>query len=132
MQSKRHDGSSSLPKLLGFVVAFLQIVSCQATWDHQKAWVAKLPCGPLRPYFPASSTSFWISSLRGEFTHEDGATKLSLSILGVQNETLFDCQQLDIAALNESLGFQTLGYPVGRVESFNATCPLPITDDLTP
>lgn len=99
-------------------------------WD---AWVRQYPCdGSSYWNIEPAVTPFWITSIRGKFAHLEGSTQLSISILAVTNTSLFDCNQLDLTTLRRSLGFQILGKPTGKIARFNRTCPLPITDDLTP
>ncbi|OGM44070.1 hypothetical protein ABOM_007299 [Aspergillus bombycis] len=101
------------------------VLGCQA------AWVRKYPCDSSRSSVSGESP-FWIDSLRGSFDTFDGSTSLSLSILGVHNESQFTCNDLNLTGLDTELRFHVLGFPVGKVEHFQSQCPLTITEALTP
>ncbi|KAB8262961.1 hypothetical protein BDV32DRAFT_136365 [Aspergillus pseudonomiae] len=101
------------------------VLSCQA------AWVRKYHCDSSRSSVSGESP-FWIDSLRGSFDTFDGSTLLSLSILGVHNESQFTCNDLNLTGLDTESRFNVLGFPVGKVENFESQCPLTITEALTP
>ncbi|KAE8416280.1 hypothetical protein BDV36DRAFT_208137 [Aspergillus pseudocaelatus] len=101
------------------------VLGCQA------AWVRKYHCDSSRSSVPGESP-FWIDSLRGSFDTFDGSTSLSLSILGVHNESQFTCNDLNLTGLDTELRFHVLGFPVGKVEHYESQCPLPPTDPLIP
>ncbi|KAE8373720.1 hypothetical protein BDV26DRAFT_284909 [Aspergillus bertholletiae] len=103
----------------------VHVLGCQA------AWVRKYHCDSSRSSIPGESP-FWIDSLRGSFDTFDGLTLLSLSILGVHNESQFTCNDLNLTGLDTELRFHVLGFPVGKVEHYQSQCPLPITEALTP
>lgn len=97
------------------------------------AWIRKYPCGPDDPEFPSlDTTPFWIDSFRGVWTNHDRTSELRMGVLAVHNKTLFDCEDVDVQRLEDSLDFELLGRSVGRLEDFWVECPLPITDTLTP
>lgn len=101
------------------------VLGCQA------AWVRKYHCDSSRSSVPGESP-FWIDSFRGSFDTFDGSTSLSLSILGVHNESQFTCGDLNLTGLDTALRFHVLGFPVGKVEHYESQCPLPPTDPLIP
>ena len=111
---------------LHLLAVVLHVLICQG------AWIRKYPCGAWRPDFPSSRTPFWIDSIRGGLNAVGDSTELLVSILGVHNVSLFDCQDVDLVRFEDSLAFHVLGHPVGRLGEFKSQCPLPITNTLTP
>ncbi|KAL2820432.1 hypothetical protein BJX63DRAFT_428260 [Aspergillus granulosus] len=105
---------------------FLYFLACQG------AWVRNFPCDPQFGIPQVPDTPFWIDSFHGALHTFDGSAALSLSILGVHNESQFMCDYLDLTNFEDHFGFQVLGMPVGRLEHFERQCPLPITDALVP
>ncbi|KAL4768025.1 hypothetical protein BDW60DRAFT_211414 [Aspergillus nidulans var. acristatus] len=95
------------------------------------AWVRKYPCesAGLRPL----EKPFWIDSLHGKLHASDELTSsLALSILGVYDQSKFNCSDLDLASFKRNTQLHVLSYPVGHLESFHSQCPLPVSDSLTP
>ncbi|GFF52799.1 hypothetical protein IFM58399_09417 [Aspergillus lentulus] len=116
-----------MPPLRSCFLFILMLISpiCQA------AWVKKSRCGSSHPSAPSDSP-FWIDSLHGTFDTFDASIVLSLSLLGVHNQSRFSCNDLNLTGFETDLRFHVLGLPVGQVDAFRSQCPLPITETLTP
>jgi hypothetical protein len=139
----------STNSLLTFMVRYTCPVACHAHYNMpllrscflfifmllspicQAAWVRKFRCGSSHPSAPSDSP-FWIDSLHGTFDTFDASIVLSLSLLGVHNQSRFSCNDLNLTGFETDLRFHVLGLPVGQVEAFRSQCPLPITETLTP
>ncbi|KAL4924716.1 uncharacterized protein BDV17DRAFT_300878 [Aspergillus undulatus] len=93
----------------------LYILACQG------AWVRNFPCGSQSGFLQVPDTPFRIDSFHGGLNTFDGSTTLSLSILGVHNESQFMCDYLDLTNFKDHF-----------LKHFKSRCPLPITDALTP
>lgn len=117
----------NMPPLRSCFLFILMLISpiCQA------AWVKKSRCGSSHPSAPSDSP-FWIDSLHGTFDTFDASIVLSLSLLGVHNQSRFSCNDLNLTGFETDLRFHVLGLPVGQVDAFRSQCPLPITETLTP
>lgn len=111
------------PLLLSFS---LHILACCG------AWVRNFPCHPQQRLLQVPDTPFRIDSFHGAVNTFDDSTTLSLSILGVQNESQFLCDELDLSDFEDRFTFQVLGMPVGQLQHFKSRCPLPLTDPLIP
>ncbi|CAG7919252.1 unnamed protein product [Penicillium olsonii] len=106
------------------ILSTLNVLACQA------AWVSKFPCSSV-DYDPLEGP-FRIDSIRGTLETSNGSTVLSLSILAIHDIARFDCNDLDLPRLEDSIRFHALGVPFGAITSLSSNCPLPIASTLRP